>query len=367
MKSSRTVSSSTTASSARARSPIPSFGTAGGAKRIISTSTNTNALTRKVSGSGVKNPSVASRTSSVGVSESLASRTGASNGRVRTGAVGRQRPSSTLFAPTASSLAKQAPHRLSNVQNQNKSAGWGSTREKRVEGTYSMDVNEVDGVKRSAAPSSPSKLPIPVNSPRQFADGGKSIFSQPLSFRPENTGFNPITGIRSPSVTSASPSRIPLAQASINAGSTAGSIKSPGFGTEGANDSIGVKRQPSRRPRISRSKVIAKLGAQRAAANSGNSSSTSLADSGSTHTGSGAGVTSTLALTAGSTTGGGKRIRSSVGAAVSSSKVGARKSSGVRPTNAALLSSAKKRARQSEYARRRSARAQSGVGVEMGQ
>jgi len=107
-----------------------------------------------------------------------------------------------------------------------------------------------------------------------------------------------------------------------------------------------VRTKSGRKPRISRSKVIAKLASQRAAAATGSSSSTARP--------SGSGLGPTLRPSLG---GAGVRApRKSSGLRSG----GARRSyagdvgGGGKTREAAVLLSAKKRARQSEYARRRS-------------
>lgn len=109
------------------------------------------------------------------------------------------------------------------------------------------------------------------------------------------------------------------------------------------------KLLPGRKPRISRSKVIARLASQRAASHS----STSIASGSSL-------VPGAMSPPAGPS---GGRVRSSLGAKRESyGGVKARKGS----ATGDVLMSAKKRARQSEYARRRSRVAGPSLGLAVG-
>ncbi|CAL1710051.1 unnamed protein product [Somion occarium] len=303
----KTARSTSTLTASRSRSPIPSFN--------VPPKTGGTAPSRT---SGIAQPSVASKRTSVmgssmGTRTSLASTanggassmgakrslaTGASSSSVTharkdsntsvgskiisPGGIPR-RPSSSLMAPTASSLAKM---RGSNA---------------------ATSIN---------AASSPRTLQSILNTPQKSPKPTK-IFSKPLP-----ADFGSPTSPPTP----AHNTSLAAAATTIMNNATAGSNR-PGV----------PPKPPSlagRRPRISRSRVIAKLGAQRAAT-SGSSGSTAEI--------------------------GGPRNRSSMGAA--------RRSLGVVKNNRTasggdVVMSAKKKARQSEYARRRShvkaARASSG-------
>ncbi len=188
----------------------------------------------------------------------------------------------------------------------------------------------------TASTPSPSKIPIHVMSPRSKSG---AIFSQPLVFpaspvkggQQSDVVVNPITGVLSPTRKNADEADEPP--------TTAGPSQEPQKETVRRNISV------QRRPRISRSKVIAKLGAQRAAAVSKPRGSSSRLVPGTAKT------------------------RSSVGAALASESggVGRRSHGGARLSgrgDRGIIMSAKKRARQSEYARRRSTRmGEAAVGV----
>ncbi|KLO07827.1 hypothetical protein SCHPADRAFT_1001366 [Schizopora paradoxa] len=315
----------------RSRSPMPSFDASEG-DRMASVSSKVSHI---ATGSGGNRTSMASNP-----------------------APKRVRPSSTLLAPTASSLAKTNARRPLPVP------------------PVQTSVHLVSSSRHEMSPNSasPSKIPVILPlSPRKKSlyagptsptSSGKSekkktsIFSTPL-VAPTTPGVNPISGLPSPS-------RIPLAANTTHQTTTV------------------VQRGPSiqRKPRISRSKVIAKLGAQRAASATYSSTTTEGAtqgdsNSGATHTstttnaensqGLGPVVRNNKPRTRSSIGTSGRRIRSSVGGVKASAGIGAR-GSGVGLSGAGaggVLMSAKRRARASEYARRRSEKARVMPGLQL--
>ncbi|KAH8102121.1 hypothetical protein BXZ70DRAFT_1063578 [Cristinia sonorae] len=291
-------------SSSRARSPIPSFNapaqnsehkpradsTSNTASRIPSRTTSFSSMgTRTSLNTG------SSAASSMGTKRSLATpAAGTSGSRNRLDSTDSKippvprRPSSTLLAPTASSLAK----RQSIIRN------------------------------LPPPPRSPSTLQQITNSPqspRQNPTPGK-IFTTPL------TGFGSPTSIPTPVQ---KPSFTAAGTSLFNAGAGAG----PSSSHANAPNPIPPKPKTliARKPRISRSRVIAKLGAQRAQA---------------TDAGSTPGKPSSSSSKA--------RTRSSMGTAAARRSFGGVKAG--RMSAGADLIAAKKRVRQSEIAARRKSR-----------
>ncbi|KAL4072254.1 hypothetical protein J3A83DRAFT_4092888 [Scleroderma citrinum] len=168
------------------------------------------------------------------------------------------------------------------------------------------------------APSSPTLGQI-TNSPLTPRSPPGKVFSQPLS---------PMT-MRPISLTAAAESIIKPRSAAGPAESSSAAAPSE------SKPPIPPKPKvlPGRRPRISRSKVIARLASQREA---------EVTRSGVAGTGAGAGKSTGAAR---------GKTRSSIGAGVAGRR---RLSHGSGPKSGDVLISAKKRARQSEYARRRS-------------
>ncbi|KAF9011956.1 hypothetical protein BDQ17DRAFT_1345178 [Cyathus striatus] len=306
-----------TASSNRSRSPLPSFGTATSTKSSVApvgtsrSSRNSSFFGHSRNGSAsskvgaLGGSSTSSRTSAAGVSSlgarSAATRTSTLPGTLgsmgmkkvpisRTDSTSSKRMSSIssrLMAPTASSLAKMQRPSTMNIKD---AADNHSTK---ITAPQSRQSEALGAITNNPA----------MKSPKSFPPTPGKIFSTPLEFR---------SGIPTPVKKSA---------ASPLAGEM--SAASPPTSQPSANTS-GVIRQKTlsgRKPRISRSKVIAKLASQRAAATSGPAVLTPRVASG---------------------TG---KMRSSLGAKAQR----ARRSGG-----SDVLMSAKKRARQSEYARRRS-------------
>ncbi|KAI6126648.1 hypothetical protein F5141DRAFT_998079 [Pisolithus sp. B1] len=265
-----------TASSRTSRAPIPTFSplAAAGTK----TTTSQGGHSRNGSVVGVSSLGMRARTSentsgtsSMGKRTSVRGKgTNANSHSKPTGNTGRTRPSSTLMAPTASSLAKMTIRHPASITN----------------GTWSPQ-----------SPRSPTS----------------KIFSQPLS---------PATMRPPMSLTAAAEC---IVKSDVEVGPAASSSSKPPIPPK-------PKVLPGRKPRISRSKVIARLASQRAA--------------------------EATTFTAGASASRGK-TRSSIGAGVSGktrlSRGGAKSGD--------VLMSAKKRVRQSEYARRRS-QATGGDGAE---
>ncbi|KZP30800.1 hypothetical protein FIBSPDRAFT_850243 [Athelia psychrophila] len=288
--------------SSRGRRPIPSFGTpVAPVKRasFFSMGGRASGSSRFGSRSSMHSPTKASGAGGSRVSSSLGMKGGAAGAVGSMGSMGVKGPaengsarkpastSSRLLAPTASSLAKkQTPN---------------------IRATLSHDqglnaVSEHQPAKADADAPRPtlSQITGHLRSPaRMLSPRATKIFSQPLSPSPAT----------------------PAAPTSLGAAAAALSWKPP--------IPPKPKVMPGRRPRVSRSKVIARLASQRVA-------SGSSAPSASTGT-------STIAPREGGKT------RSSVGAQRRS--YGGAKMGG---PGAAGEMSAKKRARQGEFARRRS-------------
>lgn len=204
----------------------------------------------------------------------------------------RSRTTSTLMAPTASSLAKTSNHSRIPVSTHH-------------ENSTSTKAGSSFKQRLVMSPQPSATLEQITNSPRSPAHSPRpaKIFSQPLS---------PPTVGQPMSLTTAATSIVGQV-AKEKSSSRVKLLVSPK-----------VKVLPGHRPRISRSKVIAKLASQRAA-------------------GAGASVS------AGSERAGGK-VRSSVGAGVA----GKTRQSYGGTKGGDVLMSAKKRVRQSEHARRKS-------------
>lgn len=200
----------------------------------------------------------------------------------------RQRTSS-LLAPTISSLAKQSqPVRSSATNPSRRSPGLTAVSEHKSPGATTSDMT-LDAIVSSTRSPPPGR-----------------IFSQPLTNipRPAATSIPTFKVVTSPSSALGKPAVPPKPKTLV-----------------------------ARKPRISRSRVIAKLGAQRAAGQSS--------------------VTPTAPITPSSR----GRPRSSVGSRRSLGGVKASRTSG----GVEALRNAKKRARQSEFARRKS-RVTAGMG-----
>lgn len=233
-----------------------------------------------------------SHVSSTGAKSNIG--TSAANLQKHTASIPRLRTSSTLMAPTASSLAKTNSHSRIPV----------STASHSENSTFTK-ASTSSKQRFAMSPQPSATLEQITNSPRSPAHSPRpaKIFSQPLSPPPTHPPM---------SLTTAATSIV--GQATKERSSS--SLKPP----------IPPKTKvlPGRRPRISRSKVIARLASQRAAG-SGSSAS------------------------AGTERAGGK-VRSSMGAEVAGK---ARPSYGS-ARGGDMMISVKKRVRQSEHARRKS-------------
>jgi hypothetical protein len=324
----------------RARSPIPPFGTTPSTSTrssLMSTASTTTSRNNSTIGTGASKASSMGGVSSIGTRTSFASSNKLSGTTMsiavssmgskkamdaagRSSATGSlsstklpSRFSSRLLAPTASSLAKI---------------------------TRSPTKAAANRTKTDASPG--ATLGMITNSPAvgkaPFSPRPGGIFSKPLEV----------------------PSGIPMPVKMLNVGSSIPSVaggsalSGPAVSDTGelkdGNSSVstitGPTRQRSlvvRKPRISRSKVIAKLASQRAAsANAGGSSS-----------GGGGGGGARV----GGTPSQRGRVRSSLGAKVQRSSYGGKSAGSGRVRGGGggdVMMSAKKRVRQSEYARRRS-------------
>ncbi|RPD61791.1 hypothetical protein L226DRAFT_612224 [Lentinus tigrinus ALCF2SS1-7] len=327
---------STKSTSSRARSPIPPFtapsassgtvkstasrpsnATGTARSRVSSTSTTTGTAASRQTGRTSTVSSMGTRTSSAGTSTAVSSigtrrsfastntlaSTSSSKGEGKSLESSlptlRKRPSS-LYAPTASSLAK------TNAAARPSASG------------------RTSGLPAVAEAQKPKRASI-----TQAASSSKATIAaatSPLSPRPTRIFSQPLTNFSSPAQSSsaATPVHHPsLTAAASSIMGTTDAASSPSKIPRPAVIPPKPKQLVVRKPRVSRSRVIAKLGAQRAAAAQGSSLSP-----------------------------GGGRTRSSVGARRSFGGVkSGRASGGSEVMRSAMI---KKRARQSEYMRRRS-------------
>ncbi|PPQ97269.1 hypothetical protein CVT26_006662 [Gymnopilus dilepis] len=369
---------SSTMSSGRSRSPLPSFnsnGTLQSNGTSSATGTRTSSRISSMAGTGGSKMSSAtnaqSGVSSIGTRLSRMSGMTNSSGTSGVGSMGTKssesrtsttgtrsssRFSSTtsrLLAPTASSLAKMTAR-----------VGDHSAAGNAVKQALGSITNS-PGLHSNRAARFHSPAPSATFSPKQ-------IFSKPLTLGQP------------------SPSGIPVAAPLKRRGHVRGSSQSSTNSTESAGEntkpkdptssttassaasitgSVRTRSLNGRKPRISRSKVIARLASQR----ENGSATTNRVASGSSLASNAAGSTtkSSLAPKVGRISAGGK-TRSSLGAKVArprtrASYAGGDKRLGVRTSSGAshdsVLMSAKKRARRSEYARRQSQRASAaGIG-----
>ncbi|KAL1948050.1 hypothetical protein VTO73DRAFT_12125 [Trametes versicolor] len=309
-------------STSRARSPIPSFSQAppaasrpssiaGTARSRVSSTAGTATSTSRqasrmstVSSMGTRTSLVSGASStavsSIGTRKSVASTSTLASASSKTEKEAKDQPSmrkrtSSLLAPTASSLAKVNAAMRPSVSG-------------RTSGL--PPVSE----KQSSIPRA-SKSPIAGRRMSPISPPSKSIFSQPLDGfgspgAPSSPAYHPSLGAAASTLFSniedSSPSKIPRP-----------AVLPPK-----------PKALVARKPRISRSRVIAKVGAQRAAAAQGSASSPT------------------------------GRTRSSFGARKS---FGGVKSGRASAGAEGMRGAAKKRARQSEYMRRKSRTAADGA------
>ncbi|KAM5546136.1 hypothetical protein V8D89_000262 [Ganoderma adspersum] len=344
--------SSTKSTGLRSRSPIPSFSPpppSGTVKSTMTTASRSSSIagtTRsRVSSTGTGNGTAASRqTSRASVVSSMGTRTSVTSGTTIVSSMGtrrstsstntlastsskpeakspemkdqpslRKRPSS-LLAPTASSLAKT---NATVRQSTGRTSGL-------------PPVAEAFKPKRTSAAQAASSSRAAVMSPRSPSQQPQSRGQSPLSPRPTRIFSQPLTNFGSspspPRHGSESPASPAYGHPSLTA-AAATIMSSPSKIPRPAVLPPKPKQLIARKPRISRSKVIAKLGAQRAAAAQGSSLGSP--------SGSGVGTRTRSSLGARRSFGGVKAGRASAGAEV-------------------MRSAVKKRARQSEYIRRRS-------------
>ncbi|KAL5514724.1 hypothetical protein ACEPAG_2040 [Sanghuangporus baumii] len=298
--------------------------------------------------------------------------------------------SSRLLAPTASSLAKA-------IASPTKSTTTGTTV------TTTTLRSKVPSMRVRDSVMSPSKIPVfspPGKKQKQKQNhgastpGGKRIFGKPLvlptspqarSAAEKGQDINPITG-------AVSPQRVPFSSANANAnvrqtqslslaaaanslalmkedegarGKEQGSVERADGGTNNNNQNESPRRinkalNSLRRPRVSRSKVVSKLGGvgspMRAGSRPVPGSSNANANINATNTVSNVNVNANTGNRPPST----PKVRSSTGIHVRRSLGGAsaagKTREGVLRTPGAVMLSAKKRARTTEYARRKSAR-----------
>ncbi|KAI0319347.1 hypothetical protein OF83DRAFT_1170302 [Amylostereum chailletii] len=318
---------STASSSSRTRNPLPVFKPVTGrtgtmssahsrASSVVSTagkpagsivppSSINSRMSTHARQSSEDNKAAASRMPITNVS-SMGARRSAAGARATSsiGTAGSKAPapslasvSSRLFAPTASSLAKTRIAVRSSQENA------GST------------LNSVKSPKPSRYSALSQITNSPPSSPAKRTPG--KIFSKPLS-----------------------PTMIPSPVKPTSLSAAASTLASMGSPLPGSTSTAPAKPKAvmARKPRISRSRVIAKLGAQRAAAQASSSSASSDRR------------VSAIA----------PRTRSSVGTGIRRSHGGGKATRG-----SDVLLSAKKRARQSEYMRRKSRAGGSAVGTSM--
>ncbi|KAI0246185.1 hypothetical protein BJV78DRAFT_1257097 [Lactifluus subvellereus] len=259
--------------------------------------------------------------------------------------------SSRLFAPTASSLAKTRGTSAAAAP---------------VTSTVVRSKTGSIVAQRAKTPPRNVVLDAITNSPRgKNADSpgaqGK-IFTTPLL---RKQVIPP--PVRPTSLTAAAATLAATAAASTTtavAAAAASGLQSPERWRPAAAASGG--QLPARKPRISRSRIIAKLGAQRAAAATSPSSTAAAATlpSHSATTGA-AGAAASLKSKIPRASGSAvrtPRVRSSMGTATRRSYAGTKSAS----RGSDVLMSAKKHARQSEYVRRRSRAAGSAAGTARG-
>ncbi|KAG5643325.1 hypothetical protein DXG03_001175 [Asterophora parasitica] len=316
--------------SSRSRSPLPSFASssstrnslakaptrtafakAGPGISSIGTRTSTSSTNRlsATGGVGSMGPKKLSVAPAGHPSSSTAAPWGSSSSRLSA-----RMSSSRLLAPTASSLAKS--------RRSVSGSGSGSSVRLFAEATGPAVKAQTTDV----MPGSP-----------ETAKGG----SGPWSPRPGGIFSKPLTA------PSGSGIPTPIKKRTIDPSATSGSCSSADDIHTAGIPTVGVPpaRQRSitgRKPRISRSKVIAKLASQRAA-----------------------GTGATAGPVGGTPARGAGRTRSSLGAKAQRSSFGG-KSGAAKSAGDGLLMSAKKRARQSEYARRRSKVAPIDLGAGVG-
>ena len=257
--------------------PASRFGFGSGSKSAATTSTTASSVssTSRHNSFGQKKRETELRgvTNTDGTANSRMSNGSTGTARV-TGSTGVKRSSSTLLAPTASSLAKSRPSSSdTGPKRTSLTGGGGITQQKRV----SLLAAKEREKRRSKGVTSPVLTPKPVLGPitntntkgesssRVSVGNGaslKKIFEKPLT-----------------TDTFSNPSKIPIPASKTTSRTRAASSSSSSTNKED-NASTDVKPTPTlrrpanvkgrgfapRKPRISRSQVIARLGEKRAAA-----------------------------------------------------------------------------------------------------
>ena len=338
--------------------PISRFGFGSGSKTTATTSTTASSVTsssrhdsmgQRKRESGARGVSNTDGSASSRVSNVSSNNNSVGTGRV-TGSTGVKRSSSTLLAPTASSLAKSRPSNSgAGPKRTSLTTGTGITQQKRTSLLAAKDREKRTSKGVTSPVLTPGSALEPItnintkreSSSRVVGGNGASlmkIFDQPLT-----------------ADTFSSPSKIPVPTSKTHARSGSSSSTTTNKDSAApANDKptptpsaqrrmaqVKTRGFVPRKPRISRSQVIARLGEKRAAAAAATSSTT--------------GTNTRLQPSATSKRmsadlGKGGRVRSSLG----------RQSyGGVKPKGRGSgvdVSNAKKRARASEYYAKRNVR-----------
>ena len=266
--------------------PASRFGFGSGSKTTATTSTTTSSATSSVTSSsrhdsmgqrkrgsevrGVANAngSASSRVSNVSSNNSIGT------GRT-TGSTGAKRSSSTLLAPTASSLAKSRPSSSDPAPKRTSlTTGTGTAQQKRTSllAAKEREKRRSKGITSPVLASKPALEPITNINPKgagsSRVSGGngaslKKIFDQPLTadtFSSSSKIPVPTSNAHTRTVSSSS--------ATTNREDTAPTNDKPTPTTGMSRRAANVKSRGfvPRKPRISRSQVIARLGEKRAAA-----------------------------------------------------------------------------------------------------
>ncbi|KAI0942846.1 hypothetical protein AcV7_002144 [Taiwanofungus camphoratus] len=325
---------STRSTVSRSRSPIPSFAAQSHGPSSSVSSRNGSLIGTANSrigpsvGTGTAGLRVNSRNSSIAGASSMGTRSSLTSGpRTAVSSIGTRRSMASTLA-TGSSTSKAS---ISSAQAARDGANGQSVR-KRTSSLMAPTASSLAKTQSAVRPSGgrSSGLPVVTENPR-VARAGKTptkipivsktalgaITNSPQSPRPGKIFNQPLTVS-----TFSSPTSVPTPKQNPSFTAAATTM----LGTPSGIPKLSVPPKPkaliARKPRISRSRVIAKLGAQRAATQSSASAS-----------------------------GPSTRIRSSMGSRKSFGGVKAGRSSAGAD---AMRSAVKKRARQSEYARRQS-------------
>ncbi|KAF5325467.1 hypothetical protein D9619_009746 [Psilocybe cf. subviscida] len=340
----------------RARSPLPTFGSTSGSSLApsrssvgmssssrTSSSMDTGSKSRMSNVSSMGTKASGARMSTMGSVGSMGTKKVLPPSTSRASVASSSRMSSVtsrLFAPTASSLAK----------------------------THKLTPSESSIVKPAARPVVEEKKPIQLDPKPPLANNTGTVASPPASRNPKSPFGTP--GAFSPRrgpIFSHPPSAIPtpikrnedgLSSSAKETDPQAMSTSPDGLGGAAPRPDAPVRSLNGRKPRISRSRVIARLASQRAAAHGVTSTGATASRAASSAQGkrlSGSHIRRSVGAPRLSS---GGKTRSSIGAKVARSSYGGgggpRRPS-VGSVGDGVLMSARKRARQSEYyARRRS-------------